>query len=153
MPTYNRSNTIERAVSSIKKQTYSDWELIVVDDASEDNTESIIEKISSQYDRIQYIKNGKNSGPAYSRNVGIKYSQGEYIAFLDSDDEWYDYHLEECINLLKNTNYKICSALWIEENKNLCIDISKSEWFDHSAKQMSKDLNFDLSDKVWLFVY
>jgi len=85
-PTYNRAHLITRAVHSVLNQTYQDFEYIVVDDASTDNTEEVIKGFKDE--RIKYIKHEKNRGPSAARNTGIKAAKGEYIGFLDSDDEW-----------------------------------------------------------------
>lgn len=86
LPTYNRANTISRSIDSVLNQTYSNLELIVVDDGSSDDTQFIVESINDN--RIKYIRNSKSMGAAFARNLGIKHSQGSLIAFQDSDDEW-----------------------------------------------------------------
>ena len=85
IPTYNRAHIIGQALDSVLAQSCQDFEVLVVDDGSTDNTRKILEPYS---DRIRYFKQS-NSGPAAARNRGITESQGEYIAFLDSDDRWY----------------------------------------------------------------
>ena len=92
VPTYNREKTIERAVQSILRQTYGYYEIIIVDDGSTDNTEEIIKGIED--DRIRYIRYKDNQGVSHARNVGIQAAQYDYIAFLDSDDEWLPDKLE-----------------------------------------------------------
>jgi len=84
-PTYNRAHLIQRAILSIVNQTYTDWELIIVDDGSTDNTEEIIKPFLEDT-RISYYKK-ENTGPTHSRNVGVSFAKGEWITFLDSDDE------------------------------------------------------------------
>lgn len=84
MPTFNREGYITEGIESILNQTSSDWELLIVDDASSDNTEQIV--LQYKDTRIKYIKLPVNKGVAYARNVGYKMSQGEYIAIADSDD-------------------------------------------------------------------
>jgi len=86
MPTYNRARTLKRAIDSVLAQTYSDIELIVVDDCSTDNTKDIVDKYSDE--RLRYVRLKKNSGACVARNVGIEKAKGEYIAFQDSDDYW-----------------------------------------------------------------
>lgn len=88
IPTYNREKYIERAVQSILGQTYDRYEIIIVDDGSTDNTREIIRVLEDKDDRIRYIKLEENRGPAYARNIGMKEAKSEFIAFLDSDDEW-----------------------------------------------------------------
>lgn len=92
VPTYNREKQILRAVESILNQSYQDFELIIVDDGSKDNTEAVIQEIDDT--RIRYIKLSENQGVAHARNIGIQEAKYEYIAFLDSDDEWLPEKLE-----------------------------------------------------------
>jgi glycosyltransferase involved in cell wall biosynthesis len=95
-PTYNRAAYIGRAIESVFAQSYSDWELLIIDDGSTDTTESIvrsfIEKDSARHSlpRIFYFKNEKNLGIAETRNAGLVRARGTYIAMLDSDDVWLD---------------------------------------------------------------
>src|SRR5690242_5923438 len=93
MPAYNRADTIERAIGSIQQQTVGDWQLIVVDDGSKDETASRVEALITSDPRIKLIRQ-ENQGITGARNTGLMNCTGEYIAFLDSDDEWYPYHLE-----------------------------------------------------------
>lgn len=86
IPTYNRSETIGNTIMSVLNQSYTNLEVIIVDDASTDNTEEIINKINDE--RIRYVKNVKNIGANASRNKGLSYARGEYIALIDSADRW-----------------------------------------------------------------
>ena len=86
MPAYNAGAYIEEAIHSVLTQTFTDWELIIVDDGSKDNTAEVVaEHLADK--RIQYIKQ-ENRGASSSRNVGIRQSKGRYIAFFDADDVW-----------------------------------------------------------------
>lgn len=98
VPTYNRAHLISRAIQSVLNQTYQDLEIIVVDDCSEDNTEEIIKNFKDN--RLRCIRHHKNKGASAARNTGIKASRGEYIAFQDSDDEWFPDKLEQQINII-----------------------------------------------------
>lgn len=100
MPTYNRGYIIEKAIQSVIEQTYQNWELIIVDDASTDDTEYRIKKINDS--RIVYVKNEENRGANYSRNRGCDLSRGDFLAFLDSDNFWTNDKLEKQINVLIN---------------------------------------------------
>ncbi len=91
IPTYNREKYITETINSVLKQTYSDYEIIVVDDGSTDNTEQLIKEQFG--DKIIYLFK-TNGGPASARNLGIRVAKGEYIAFLDSDDLWMPEKLE-----------------------------------------------------------
>ncbi len=86
IPTYNRAHLVEKAIQSVLQQDYPDFEIIVVDDCSTDNTEDIVKNINDR--RIKFIKHLQNKGANTARNTGIKAAIGEYIAFQDSDDEW-----------------------------------------------------------------
>jgi len=92
IPSYNRANTIGRAIQSALSQSYQDFEIIVIDDGSTDHTEEVIR--SFQDSRIRYIRHNRNRGGSAARNTGIHAARGEYIAFLDSDDEWLPQKLE-----------------------------------------------------------
>jgi glycosyltransferase involved in cell wall biosynthesis len=97
LPTYNRAHTLRRAINSVLNQTYKNFELIIIDDASTDNTEELIKKIKQIDGRIKYVKCKKNIGAALARNKGLDLAQGDYIAFQDSDDEWLPQKLEKQI--------------------------------------------------------
>jgi len=99
IPTYNRARLVSRAIQSVLNQTYQNLELIVIDDASTDNTEEVVKDFKDN--RIRYICHDENKGGATARNTGIKTAKGKYIAFLDSDDEWLSEKLEKQFNLLQ----------------------------------------------------
>ncbi len=116
IPTFNRAWSIKRAVDSVLNQTFRDFELIVVDDGSNDNTLEILKKYD---DKIQIISQ-INLGVSAARNSGIKHSRGEYVAFLDSDDEWLPKKLEAQIGYLnENPSVNICQTVerWIRYGK------------------------------------
>lgn len=98
IPTYNRGFTIKRAIDSILSQSIKDWELIVVDDGSTDNTEKIVKNFYDK--RIKYFKFPKNKGVNYARNKGIEIASGDWIDFLDSDDEYLPNAFEIIIGIL-----------------------------------------------------
>jgi glycosyltransferase involved in cell wall biosynthesis len=127
MPAFNRGNIIEKAINSVINQTYSNWELIVVDDRSTDNTKAVIEGISRNDNRIRYILNDRKKGPSGARNCGIINSNGEYLAFLDSDDEWLSNHLIDSINVLTNEGVDVTFALWIENRSQKSIKFDQQE--------------------------
>lgn len=100
IPTYNRANLLKRAIESVISQRFEDFELIVVDDASPDNTPEIVESINDT--RIRYIRLKKNSGGPVARNTGIKKARGKFIALLDDDDEWLPNRLEVQVRKFEN---------------------------------------------------
>ena len=85
---FNSAPFIKDMIESVRSQTYKNWELIVVDDASKDSTCQIVEQWAKKDNRISLVGLSQNKGPAESRNIGIKAAEGRYIAFLDSDDIW-----------------------------------------------------------------
>jgi glycosyltransferase involved in cell wall biosynthesis len=99
IPTYNRADVLNRAIASVLAQSYSYWELIIVDDASEDNTAEIIQQISDH--RIHYLRHQTNLGGSQARNTGIERATGKYITFLDSDDVWLVNKLETQLQLIQ----------------------------------------------------
>lgn len=105
IPTYNRALLINRAIQSVLSQTHQDFELIIVDDGSTDNTEEVLKGLKDK--RIKYVCLKENSGTsAVPRNVGIRESRGDYVAFLDSDDEWLPEKIEKQLNLFKEFRKK-----------------------------------------------
>ncbi len=118
MPSYNTSEFIAESISSVLNQTYQNWELIIVDDCSTDNTDCIINSFSDK--RIKLLKNEKNSGAAFSRNRGIREAKGKWIAFLDSDDLWYPHKLEKQLKYMIDNNYQFSYTNYeeIDENSN-----------------------------------
>jgi len=135
IPTYNRAELLPRAIQSVLNQTFQDFEIIVVDDSSTDNTEEVIKEFQEQDKRIKYIKHDKNKGGSAARNTGIKVAQGEYIAFQDSDDEWLPEKLEKQMKVLENASSKVgvvYTGFWkIKDNNRVYIpnmDIACKEW-------------------------
>lgn len=108
MPSYNRKETIGRAIQSVINQTYQNWELIIVDDASADDTEEAVNSFKDG--RIIYLRNEVNRGANYSRNKGIRNASGEYIAFLDSDNTWRQDKLEKQTKLIRCGTDMVYSA-------------------------------------------
>lgn len=98
LTTYNRSDILPRAIKSVLKQNYQDYELIIVDDHSTDRTEDVVNSFNR--DKIKYIHHEQNRGLAAARNTGIRKAQGKYIAFLDDDDEWLPGKLEKQVEFL-----------------------------------------------------
>lgn len=100
MPTYNRAAYIGETIGSIQQQTYSSWELIIVDDGSTDNTEEVVSKINDE--RIVFYKAGRIGINGKIKNIGLKKTSGELIAFIDSDDLWAETKLEKQVEAFKN---------------------------------------------------
>lgn len=105
MPAYNAEKYIEEAIESVLKQTYRNWELIIVNDCSIDATEQIVKKYQEQDERIKFHSLTENQGVANARNTAIQNARGRYLAFLDSDDMWLPEKLEKQIGFMKINNY------------------------------------------------
>lgn len=103
-PSYNSAAFIQETIESVLSQSYGHWEMIIVDDASTDDSLEIIEHFASEDQRIKLFKNEENLGVAKSRNWAIEEAKGKYIAFLDSDDTWFREKLEKQIALMQKNN-------------------------------------------------
>lgn len=103
MPSYNTASFIEETIQSVLNQTYTNWELIIVDDCSTDNTNEVVDTIKDC--RIHYLKNEKNSGAAISRNKALREAKGQWIAYLDTDDLWMPEKLEKQIKFMEENGY------------------------------------------------
>lgn len=122
MPAFNAEKTIEASMLSVVNQTYKNIELILINDKSTDDTDAIVNDIIKQYPdkKINYIKKSINEGVAEARNTGFRAVQGEYIAFLDSDDLWHKEKIEKQLQSLKETAgyFSITSYEVIDSNSN-----------------------------------
>lgn len=107
MPAYNSAAFISEAIQSVMHQSYLNWELLVVDDASEDETSSIAETFSKNNPRIKLFKNTSNQGAGITRNNGIKEAKGAFIAFLDADDVWLPQKLEVQLAFMRKNNLEM----------------------------------------------
>ena len=104
-PVYNSEKYISENIRSVQAQTHANWEHILVDDCSSDNSKAIIESYQEQDPRIKYYGLQENSGAGMARNKGIEFAKGKYIAFLDSDDVWYPEKLEKQLHFMEQNNY------------------------------------------------
>ena len=108
-PTYNCAQFIGETIKSVINQTYTNWEMIIVDDASNDNTEEVVKSIKDE--RIKYIRLKENSGAATARNIAMENASGKFMAFLDSDDIWIKDKLEKQVKFMIDNNYNFtCTA-------------------------------------------
>lgn len=128
MPVYNVEKYLKQAIESALNQTLYDIELICIDDCSTDNSREIIENYAKSDTRIKFINSDKNSGPGFARNIGIKYSQGDYIMFLDPDDWLEKDACEKAYNEILNQNNDIVAFNhydYIEKTKKIIKVITK----------------------------
>ena len=120
MPCYNMASYVADSIKSVIAQTYPHWELLIVDDASTDETVSIIESYVQTDSRIQLAIKTQNSGIADTRNQCIQMAQGQFLAFLDADDIWHPEKLEKQLNFMleKNVGFTYSTYDWIDEEGN-----------------------------------
>ena len=145
IPTYNRADLIRQAVDSVFFQSYQNWEIIIVDDNSQDNTAEVIQGIANQGKPIQYHRHSRNLGGSAARNTGIKQAQGEYIAFLDSDDVWLPQKLELQLKAIAKKN---CSEPIVSYTK---FQKSSSVFYQPSVlPRRGKKTNETIADYFWL---
>lgn len=100
-PMYNAEKFISQSIKSVQSQTFTDWEMWVIDDCSSDNSYGTAMEMASLDSRIKVLKNEKNSGQAISRNMGVEKSTGRFICYLDADDLWKANKLEEQLNFMR----------------------------------------------------
>jgi len=117
-PSFNCEKFIADTIISVQNQTYKNWELIIVDDCSTDNSITIINKFLEKDDRIKLIKLEVNSGPAKARNKGIELSKGKYIAFLDGDDRWLTEKLELQLNFMESKQIPLSFTSYFSVNED-----------------------------------
>lgn len=119
-PTYNTEKFITETLKSVQNQTYQNWEMILVDDASTDETVKIIQDFAEKDSRIKLFKLEKNSGNGFARNIALEKAVGKYIAYLDADDLWFPNKLEKQIQFLKENNLPFTFSFYdcIDEEGN-----------------------------------
>lgn len=142
IPTYNRAHLLTRAINSILEQTYQNWELIIVDDCSQDNTQEIVESYDNS--RITYIRNQTNRGASASRNIGIKQSQGDWVAFLDSDDEWDQNKLQKQIEVIDSETVLI-STDSVKKSNNQTITQNHPRSLSNQDSVLANNLHLNTS--------
>lgn len=134
-PVYNCEKLIEETIKSVINQTYSNWEMILVDDCTLDKSFLIIQKYMKKDNRIKYFKLKENSGAAVARNKALKESKGRFIAYLDADDKWKKNKLEKQVNFMLEKNYAFT-----------CTDYEKIDEKGNSLKivKIPKKVNYNL---------
>lgn len=127
-PVYNAERFLSDTIKSVQNQTYKNWEILLIDDCSKDNSAQIIKEFQKYDNRIKYIKLKKNSGASASRNEGIRNAKGRFIAFVDSDDIWKPEKLEIQIKymLKENVGFTFTSYRYMKENGELTNKIAKA---------------------------
>ena len=133
MAAYNAERTIEQAIDSVLRQTYPDFELLVVNDCSTDRTAELVRGITARDSRVRLISNVKNSGVSYTRKHGLEESNGSWIAILDSDDAWTPEKLEKQIALQKKSN----ADLLFTGSAFMDSDGQPMDWYLHAPEEVT----------------
>ena len=135
--TYNRKKLLERALSSLLNQTEKDWEVVLIDDGSEDGTSEMIPAYQKKIPRFSYVYQ-ENKGFIQAKNEGIRRSKGEYLTFLDSDDEWLPEKTEKQICYLENYKFEVdfIASLWNYEKVNFPYSIGENNLVEITLKKL-----------------
>lgn len=152
-PAYKAGRFIASAIESVQRQTHSNWEMIVVDDCSPDDTGSIVERYAQRDSRIHLIRQDTNKGPAVSRETALGYGKGRYVAFLDSDDLWLPSKLERQLRFMGQTDAAISFTGFrrISEDGGVCgklIKIPESLSYSQLLKNTAIATSTVLVDRV-----
>jgi glycosyltransferase involved in cell wall biosynthesis len=136
LPTYNRARFLPQAFASIRAQTVTDWELIVVDDGSTDDTAAVVDRLRQEIPQSVCYFYQENQGPAEARNAGIGKARGRYLAFFDSDDEWLPHHLLHCTKALEENPWVdwIYAACRIVEEARGQVTVPNTFYVDGSPR-------------------
>lgn len=118
-PTFNSEKFISETIESVQNQTYQNWEMIIVDDGSSDNTIEIVRNAAKSDTRIQFYPQKQNGGPAKARNIGIDKAGGKYMTFLDADDIWFPQFIEKSIQTITETSVHFVFSSYKRSNEQL----------------------------------
>lgn len=135
MPAYNAAAFIAESIGSVQQQTFAEWELLVIDDASVDDTCEIVKAIRSEDTRIKLHTLPANQGAGFARNIGIKAATGDFICFLDADDLWKPHKLEKQLQVMQEEQVNVCYSsyeLINQEGQNLNRQIKALEYLSFS---------------------
>lgn len=118
-PTFNSAPYLRETYQSLKNQTYTHWEWLVVDDASSDNSVELLKALQLADSRIQLFPQTQNQGPAISRNIGIQHARGAYMTFIDADDLWFPDFIENSISTIQSTGYPFVFSSYRRSDEQL----------------------------------
>lgn len=153
IPLYNAEMYISETIESVISQTYQNWEMIVVDDCSTDNSREIVKKYEIKDNRIKLIESETNfGGPAKPRNIGIDNAKGEYVAFLDADDVWYVNKLSLQIKYMIDRDLDISSTLSNKIDKNSNKILTKESYTNKEQKILNSKKNYLEKLLQWNFI-
>ena len=149
VPVYNSQKYISKTINSVFRQTYKNWKLIIIDDASTDDTKKILETIFKKKKvrkKITILKNNINMGQAFSRNRGLKYCNSKFIAFIDSDDIWQKNKLKKQINFMLKYNYDFTYSDYKSIKNNKIKTIKTPNFFNY--KNFTKNTSIATSTMI-----
>ena len=138
MPSYNSEKFITNSIDSVIKQTFTSWELLIIDGGSNDNTINIVKSYLNNHQNIKLISNLNDQGPAHARSIGLKKGIGDYFAFIDADDTWLEDKLSKQHNFMKNNSYYFSYTSYKRLSKDG--QISKSKIPIHSSNTYTRYL-------------
>ena len=155
LPNRNYADFISDAIASIKAQTLQDWECIIIDDASTDNSVKIVEKLIRDDDRFKLVVNKESIGISATRNIGLDMATGEYIAFLDSDDCYMEYFLEMLVTLAKNTGASIVGATTKFVGPYFKFQPSNAKWNTNNYVVYDNPIDMERSqqNRKWIWIW
>lgn len=141
--TYERPELVQRAIDSVLSQTYSDYELVIVDDHSRDSTPYILSQYDEKHDKIRVVRHDKNKGPGAAFNTGKRAARGRYIAYLDDDDEWLPKKLQAQVGKLEalDSEYGLVTGGFVYK------DLLTGECIDTFVPSMEGDIFWDLIEQ------
>lgn len=148
-PSYNCADFIEKTILSVQKQTYTNWEMLITDDCSRDNSVEIIQKIAAHDSRVKLFILDKNCGAGVARNNSIKHARGKYIAFLDSDDMWMKEKLEKQIAFMEDKKCDLSYTSYMvidEDDKTIGLVLAPNS---HSFSQNKCDDKVGFSTAIY----
>lgn len=149
VPVYNSQKYISKTINSVFRQTYKNWKLIIIDDASTDDTKKILETIFKKKKvrkKITILKNNINMGQAFSRNRGLKYSKSKFVTFLDSDDFWQKNKLKKQIKFMLKYNYDFTYSDYKSIKNNKIKTIKTPNFFNY--KNFTKNTSIATSTMI-----
>ena len=155
LPNRNYAAFIPDAIASIKAQTLTDWECIIIDDASTDNSVEVIKSLIADDNRFKLIVNASPRGISTSRNLGINAATGEYISFLDSDDCYAEFFLEMLVKLAREADVEVAGALAKIVDENFHFKVSDTKWntYDYTFFEDALDMVKAPQVRKWIWCW
>ena len=154
MPLFNKANCVQRAILSAINQSFQNWELIIVDDGSTDNSFDIAEKTISSLPDVYLIRQ-QNRGPGAARNVGLSKAKGKYVSFLDADDEWLPSFLEVTTDFMQSVGEKcttVSTCYYLNRKGSSTVDFWRNNGFDDGMIKLTPMSDIEFSVRLLAFI-